>query len=128
MINKIRVLIGWILTRYRNLIQNIRGSRWRILILLWGGKCSGRLKVEPGLLLKYPPYWGVKIGRGVFFGRNVTIDLAPGGLLQIGDGVIFTKNIILGVSESVEIGDNVLIAEFVSIRDDDHGTQSGILD
>ncbi len=37
-----------------------------------------------------------------------------------------TQNIIISSNTDVSIGNNTLIAEYVSIRDSDHGTESGI--
>lgn len=90
--------------------------------------------------LKYP---ACKIGRDVKIGRNVQLNVTDGGTVSIGDGttikdncvivakhglLIIGKNSFIGwgtiicSNQEIQIGDDCLIAEFVTIRDQNHGT------
>ena len=54
------------------------------------------------------------------FGYGVSLDIRNGGQLIIGNNVNLTQDIVISALDKVEIGDDTLIAEFVSIRDADH--------
>jgi acetyltransferase-like isoleucine patch superfamily enzyme len=122
----IRALLAWLLWNNFRPTLRIRGWYIRALILLMGGRCGGRLLVEPGFRFRYPPHEGITIGSGVFFGKNMLIDVPSGGCLQIGDRAWFNMNIVIAASRHIEIGEDVLVAEYTSIRDGDHGTQPGV--
>ena len=91
-------------------------------------------------------YANVRIGRGVTVGRGVTIVVASGGRLSIGDRVVIGPNAHLMVEfgtltvgddsfigdgcvivaqDSVRIGRDALIAEYCTIRDQNHGFTDG---
>ena len=85
----------------------------------------GPLFVDRGFLFKYPPHSGWSFGRNIFFGKNVAIDVPIGGKLHIGNNVKFNMDIVVAASSSIKIGDHTQMAEFVSIRDSDHGIYLG---
>ena len=123
------------------MIRKLTGKFFRTLSAF---NYNVRSKVRQQLIrLKYP---ACKIGRGVTIGRNVQFKATDGGSVTIGDGtaikdncVIIAKNgplvigknsfigwgTIIGSSEGITIGDDCLIAEFVTIRDQNHGTEIG---
>ena len=62
----------------------------------------------------------IRIGPNAMIGKNVTIAVADGGLLTLGRRASLTRNIVIGCNKSISIGNDVLIAEFVTIRDMNH--------
>lgn len=64
----------------------------------------------------------LKMGKSVKLGRDVVFNIGDGGELSIGSNVHITGNTYICVGEKISIGNNVLIAEFCTIRDNDHGT------
>jgi acetyltransferase-like isoleucine patch superfamily enzyme len=60
-------------------------------------------------------------------GKDVMLDVEPDAFLTLGNHVQLAKNIIVAATESICVGDNVLVGEFTSIRDADHGIQVGEL-
>ena len=71
------------------------------------------------------PSGNIQIGNNVTFGKRVTLDVHPGGKLVIGNNVNFTQDIVISCATTVTIGSDVIVAEHVSIRDADHGTNIG---
>ena len=88
-------------------------------------------------------YSSCTIGRDVKIGRNVQFSVTDGGSVCIGDGtaikdncvivakrgsLVIGKNSFIGwgsiicANQEISIGDDCLIAEFVTIRDQNHGT------
>jgi acetyltransferase-like isoleucine patch superfamily enzyme len=97
-----------------------RGVRLYIAINLAGGKCRGVPRVGKGVSLKYPPHAGYDIGRGLDLGPGCVFDVPPSGKLFVGDNVKMTAGVVVSAVESVSIGSDCLIAEWVSIRDAQH--------
>lgn len=97
-----------------------RGLKIFLLINLCGGICKGIPKVGKNVIFKYPPHKGIKFGKKCDIGSFVQFDIPPGGVLEIGDNLKLTNTINIAVSNKVRIGNNVLIAEGVSIRDSQH--------
>ena len=69
----------------------------------------------------------ISIGDGVSLGKNVSLWVKHGAELAIGDGCTFTGDTYVRASQSIRIGAHVMVAEFVSIRDTNHGTAVGKL-
>jgi acetyltransferase-like isoleucine patch superfamily enzyme len=53
-------------------------------------------------------------------GHDLFLSASPGARIRIGDGCAFNTGCHIVAVESVEIGDHTLIAEFCSIRDQNH--------
>ncbi len=106
---------------FLRIIPRLRGLVIRLWIILNGGKC-GNLIVESGFRLKYPPHKGFKLGNNICFGKHVNLDVPIGSIITIGDDVSFTGYTYISVAEALFIGSHVIIGEFVSIRDANHGT------
>jgi acetyltransferase-like isoleucine patch superfamily enzyme len=77
------------------------------------------------VVFKYAPHGGIHIGNKCFIGPNCTIDVPPGAELVIGDNVGFTAGVLLSSQKSICIGNDCLIAEWVSIRDAQHNFRVG---
>jgi acetyltransferase-like isoleucine patch superfamily enzyme len=83
-------------------------------VLVWAirflrGKLNGlRLRLTRGWLRLQ----GVELGRSVYIGRNVMIDMQPGSRLSIGDGVTIHNNcwIFVWDNSSLRIGDHTFIS------------------
>lgn len=60
----------------------------------------------------------VSFGERCILDRSLTIESE--GVLKVGDRTIFGHHCTVAAVESVEIGEDCLIAEMVSIRDHDH--------
>ncbi len=63
------------------------------------------------------PYSRIYIGAGASIGPNVTIAVAADGNLTIGAHSALTRNILIGCNSSIAMGNDVLVGEFVTIRD-----------
>lgn len=74
--------------------------------------------IRRGLHLSISPGARVAVGEGCILDRDLTIECT--GTLRIGRRTIFGHHCTLAAHESVEIGEDCLIAEMVSIRDHDH--------
>lgn len=75
--------------------------------------------------MKHPPHEGIQIGSRVNMGNNIVLDVPLGGSLCIGDGAKLTMHVVVAAANRVEIGSGSQIAEYVSIRDSDHGILLG---
>lgn len=62
----------------------------------------------------------IRIGSNVSFGRNVKL-VAQAGSVVIGDNAFIGDGTIIVAKKSIEIGNDALIAEYVVIRDQNHG-------
>jgi acetyltransferase-like isoleucine patch superfamily enzyme len=100
--------------------RRIRGGIIRALIIVGGGACGPGLRVESGFRLRQGFHKGLRFGSNVYFGRMITIDCPVGADMAVGNRVTFTQGIFVGVMKSVKIGDDVLIGEYVSIREANH--------
>lgn len=67
----------------------------------------------------------ISIGDGVSIRRNVSFWVKRGAELAIGDGCLFTGDTYVRAARSIRFGSHVLVAEFVSVRDANHGTAAG---
>lgn len=108
-------------------VSMVRGCWLLLFVRLCGGTCDGIPRVGAGLILKYPPHKGWKIGRNCDIGPYCYFDVPPGGVFTIGKSVKLTSNVVVSAINNVELSDNVLIAEFVSIRDSQHIYEAGQL-
>ena len=97
-----------------------RGLKLFLLIHLCGGVCKGIPKVGKNVIFKYPPHKGIVIGKKCDIGAFSHFDIPPLGKLIIGDYVKMTQGVVISAINKVEIQNNTLIAEWVSIRDAQH--------
>lgn len=51
---------------------------------------------------------------------NINIHILPGGKLTIGEGVFFNRNVSINVMEQIKIGNNTIIGESVKMYDHNH--------
>ena len=82
------------------------------------------LELAPGVHLAVTDGGAVQFGAGTSISRNATI-IVKRGTLQVGRNVFFGIGSVVVVREAIRIGDGVLIAEYVTIRDQDHAIGEG---
>lgn len=103
------------------LASRVRGALLSVRIRLAGGTCGGALSVGPRVTFKYPLTSSVHFGARLEIGPDVVFHLDAGSVLSIGDHTRITGYAHISAAQHVEIGSSCLIAEYVSIRDSDHG-------
>ena len=81
-----------------------------------------RCDVRRGLTITLLEGGQVSFGAECILDRQLTVE--SGGVLSVGPRTIFGHHCTLGAKESIRIGADCLVAEMVSIRDSDHGTDS----
>jgi acetyltransferase-like isoleucine patch superfamily enzyme len=102
------------------LTRRIRGCMFRMLVLAAGGKCLGGLHIERGFRLRHGCHSGLVFGKNFYLGKDITIDCPFGAKLTIGDDVTLTQGVFISAAKHVEIGSQVLVGEYVSLRDSNH--------
>jgi acetyltransferase-like isoleucine patch superfamily enzyme len=110
---------------FSRILMRGRGFVFRILIHAYGGSCGKGLLVNGGGRFAHPFHAGINIGRDVLIGRNVCIEVRRGAQFILGDNVKLTRDIIISAVDKIEIDVDAIVAEYVSIRDHDHGTALG---
>lgn len=106
--------------KIRNLSFKAKGMLYKIYLLSCGCKVGKGLKCKNFPIMRTLPHKNIILGNNVNIGYRVTLDISHSGKLIIGNRVNLTQDIIISALEKVEIGDDALIAENVSIRDGDH--------
>jgi acetyltransferase-like isoleucine patch superfamily enzyme len=112
--------------RFFNLSVRLRGMILRWYLICCGCKCGRGLKCKQWPLFRNFPKGNIEIGDHVNIGWRITFDIAPTAVLKIGHRVNLTQDIVLGATQHIQIGDDSLVAEFVSIRDNDHGLDENV--
>ena len=71
--------------------------------------------------VEVPAFGGeIRIGAGVRFCRGVSLTAPRGGRVEVGDNSFIGTGVVISAHESVRIGRNCLLAEYVCIHDNDH--------
>jgi acetyltransferase-like isoleucine patch superfamily enzyme len=106
----------------------IKNNIWRSLglflkyyLLLHGCRVGKRLRCQQWPIFRAVPKENIYFGDGVTIGYRITFEVKDTGILELGDNVHLTQDILISCSNNVILEDFVGIAEFVSIRDSDHG-------
>jgi acetyltransferase-like isoleucine patch superfamily enzyme len=86
-----------------------------------GGQVGSGFRVGPRLIFKTAPHKGIIIGSHVSFGSDVVIDVPECGTLKLGDRVKLNLAVLVSAQSNVVMGDDVIVGEYTSIRDADHG-------
>jgi len=108
---------------FRNFKLRCKGRFLKVYLLLHGCKVGKRLKCVKFPNFSLIPCKNIFIGNHVTIGDKVLIEVVKKGVLKINDSVNLTRNVVIVVNSLIEIGDNCLLAENVSIRDANHQTQ-----
>ena len=91
-------------------------------VTLTGGHCAGIPRVGRAVIFKYPPHAGIRIGKGCDIGPFCIFDIPRGGALNLGNNVKLTAGVFISAVSEIAIGDDCLVAEWVSIRDAQHSS------
>lgn len=106
--------------KFNYLISFLRGYILRFRLLLFYGKNVNARNLRVGGRIKLVRlHGGLRIGTKVLLEQG-RIMIGNGGLLRIGNNSLLNHGYVVSVLSEVWIGDNVLIGEYVSIRDNDH--------
>ena len=105
----------------QKLLYFARGALFTAILRLYGAKVGKGLRVEGGVRFRYAMHPGITIGDNVYIGPNGIFDIPPGMTLKIGHRASINIGVFIGGNTAIEIGDDVLIGEYVSIRDAGHG-------
>lgn len=97
---------------------NLARARWAAISHV-GTSIRAGVQFDKSVLIQVTDGGVLQIGRGATFGRGVTL-IAKGGALIVGERSQVGPWSTLVARGDVEIGDDCLIAERVSIRDQDH--------
>ena len=99
-------------------VQSVTGRvRKAILGLAWS--FDGAARIDGRIIVR--SFGGeVRIGRDVVLGPMVVMGAARGARLIIGRGTSVNQGSFVEAIDSVTIGENCLIGEYCSVRDNDH--------
>ncbi|GAB1790269.1 hypothetical protein COJ36_02845 [Priestia megaterium] len=111
----------WRVQRFRFLLK---GYIYKSFMSFQFKSVGANLRIRQFPRVRYP-HNNLIIGKNVFIGERITFDVPPTGKLIIGNDVNLTQDIIISANQHVEIGNNTLIGEFVSIRDANHSILKG---
>jgi acetyltransferase-like isoleucine patch superfamily enzyme len=115
-------IAGYVLPMgFAKTMRLLRGAVLTGRIRSRGGDVGRGLQAERGVWVRRPPHKGLSIGSGVYLGRGCILEVPAGATLSIGRGTRLMHYALLGAAERIEIGEQVLIGERVSVRDQDHG-------
>ena len=81
--------------------------------------------IEAGVRFKITDGGTLKVGEGTTFKRNCVVIVKRGTLL-VGANSFIGWGSIICANEQIKIGDNALVAEYVTIRDQNHGMDPAI--
>ena len=81
---------------------------------------DGPIYFGPGFSLHMPGEGVFEVGPGVEFRRGFRAEIAPGGRVSIGAGSVFTNNVLIQCSTSIEIGEQCMFGQSTSIFDGNH--------
>jgi acetyltransferase-like isoleucine patch superfamily enzyme len=105
------------LNRARVLSMLARGAAARVLLpgVITGGRllCIGR-NVDLAV------YGELIIGDSVLLSDGCALEVGPSARLVLGDRTFIGRHSVIAAQESIEIGNDTLIAEHCSIRDQNH--------
>jgi len=95
-----------------------RGLRLQLLGLL--GVASVGARLLAGRSVRLTIYGELTIGDNVTLDDGCLIYVGPTARVVLGDGVRVGRHTVIAAATSIEIGNDVLIAEHCTIRDSDH--------
>ena len=114
------MIVFFILKSFYRFFDYLRGVKLFIIINLCGGKCRNIPRIGKGVIWKYPPHQNIILGKNVYIGPYSYIDVPSYASLNIGSSTRLTLGVVLAANNNIFIGEDVLIAEYCSIRDSEH--------
>ncbi len=103
----------------------LRGTLFAFKLIIVGGVCIGIPRVGRGVVLRYPLHKNIVLGKNVEIGPFCFIEVPLGAKLNIGNRTKLTAGVLISANNDVFIGNDCLIAEWVSIRDAQHKFSAG---
>jgi acetyltransferase-like isoleucine patch superfamily enzyme len=105
----------------------LKGYLLKAYLISHGCQVGKKLKCKKWPVFRSIPKGNIIIGNNVSIGYRITFEPVDSGKIVLEDYVQLTQDIIISSSSLVHIGEYVAVAEFVSIRDSDHGIRKGIV-
>jgi acetyltransferase-like isoleucine patch superfamily enzyme len=81
---------------------------------------DGPVHLGPGFSLHIPTNGSFHVGPGVEFRRGFRAEIAGDGRVTIGAGTVFTYDVVLQCSTSIDIGERVMFAQGALVVDGNH--------
>ncbi len=106
--------------------QRLKGKFLKLYLQSCGCKVGKRLICKKWPIFRTIPNRNIHLGDDVIIGYYITFDIIKPGVLNVGNRVELSHNIILGSLKEISIGNDCLVGENVSIRDDNHNTLKNI--
>ena len=98
--------------------------RQKAITALWNVRCETGCQVNAGVVMKATDGGRVELGQRTVIDRNATL-IAKYGDLSIGPDGYVGHGCTIIARQSIRIGADCLIAEYVTIRDQNHDYKSG---
>jgi len=104
---------------FQRLIMALRWAWYNLRVFIWHRPAPRGTRFYGPIQFSHLPC-RIELGRGCVLGENLL--LAPGrdGMIALGDESTINRGSVLVASERITIGKRVAIAEYVSIRDQEH--------
>lgn len=114
------IFVAWRLSRKLNLIP-----RLRLFLIKFIADFQAGSNVRLGRRIRFSPFGKLSLGNDVHIGDYCTFEVKNGGSsLEVGDRTWISHHCHIQASAPMTIGRDVLIGEFVSIRDTVHSYAS----
>ncbi|WP_052460998.1 acyltransferase [Psychroserpens mesophilus] len=108
-------------------IWKLRGFVLKCYLILHGCKVGKNLTCKQWPTFRAIPKNNISIGNNVNIGYRITLEVTQSGKLTLSDYVSLTQDVLISAANDVFFGEYAVCAEFVSIRDGDHGIRKGIV-
>lgn len=110
------------------LVRGVRAAWWRLrarlhrrlLTLSYPGfACAPSATIDPTAVIRATDGGRIEIGENCEIGANAMI-VAEGGRITIGPGSYVGVGAVIIARESIDVGPDALLSQYVTIRDHDH--------
>jgi len=106
---------------FRNGKIRLKGWFLKIYLQLHGCKIGKNIRCYKWPYFRTMPYKNYEFGNNVYIGKDITFEIYDKGKIILGDHVNLTQNVVISSRNLISIGEFSTAAEYVSIRDSDHG-------
>jgi acetyltransferase-like isoleucine patch superfamily enzyme len=103
------------------IFRHFRGTIFRVLVLMAGGTCGRGVRIERGFRLRHGFHEGLHFGDEIYIGKDTTLDIPVGAVMRLGSHATLAQGAFISVVSRIDIGDHLLLGEYSSIRDGNHG-------
>jgi acetyltransferase-like isoleucine patch superfamily enzyme len=118
-----------VLRRFLNMLTRIKRAGSSGFNRVWAKATQNNVTIptnvelHSGVLIRSFGAGAIRIGNKTSLSRFALIE-ARDGRIQIGSGVFVGQGVVITAQTSIEVGDGCQIAEYVSIRDQDHDPEA----